>query len=97
MEFGRTLSSYYDHIVLTDTDPRGKAPGEVPGLVKKGLMEAGFQEKEITIILDGREATRKTMEMARDGDIVVLQADDVKQVIGDVLEYKEKLSESFCE
>ena len=97
MELGRTLSSYYDHIILTDTDPRGKAPGEVPGLVKDGLLEAGFPEKEITIILDGREATMRAMEMACDGDIVVLQADDVKQVIGDVLEYKEKLSESFYE
>jgi len=97
LEFGRTLSSYYDHVVITDTDPRGKAPGEVPGIVKEGLVGNGFSEDEITIILDGKEATMKAMEMAQDGDIVVLQADDVKQVIGDVLEYKEKLSESFNE
>lgn len=97
MEFGETLSKYYDYIILTDTDPRGKEPGEVPGIVKEGLMGAGFPEKEITIILDGREATLKAMEMASDGDIVVLQADDVKQVIGDVLAYKKKVSESFIE
>ena len=97
LELGKTLAKYYDHVIVTDTDPRGKAPGEVPGIVKKGLLEAGFPEKEITIILDGREATRKAMDMARDGDIVVLQADDVKQIIEDVLEYKKKLSESFCD
>ena len=96
-ELGKTLALYYDHIIVTDTDPRGKAPGEVPAHVKKGLMEAGFPEKDITIILDGREATLKALEMACDGDIVVLQADDVKQVIEDVLEYKEKVTESFCE
>lgn len=97
IEYGKTLSRYYDHIIITDTDPRNMAPGEVPDLVKKGILSTGFSEEEITIIPDGREATIAALKMAHDGDIVVLQADDVKQVIADVMEYKEKLSKSFCD
>jgi cyanophycin synthetase len=95
IEYGTTLSKYYDHVVITDTDRRDKPLGEVADLVKKGLIDAGYPEKEITTVLDGREATQAAMEMASKGDIVVLQADDVDTVIEDVMEYKEKRSLSL--
>lgn len=90
IEYGRTLSRYYDHVVITDTDPRDKTPGFVADLVKQGLLDGGFTEDDMTIVLDGREATKAALDMAREGDIVVLQADDVKLVIQDVMDYKDK-------
>ncbi|MGA1793486.1 MAG: cyanophycin synthetase [Thermoplasmatota archaeon] len=89
IEYGLTLSKYYDHIILTDTDLRGRPPGEVAGLVKKGLIQGGMKESDITIVLDGREATQAALDMAEKGDIVVLQADNVQLVIQDVMDYKE--------
>ncbi len=84
-------------MVVTDTDPRGKAPGEVAELVRQGLHKGGFTDDSITIVLDGREATRAALDMAVKGDIVVLQADDVQLVIQDVMDYKEKIMRKFEE
>jgi cyanophycin synthetase len=88
IDFGESLGEFYDYVVITDTDPRDRAPGETCELVQEGLIKGGYAKENIAIILDGREATRKALKMASDGDIVVLQADDIQQVIQDVLDYK---------
>ena len=90
--FGESLAEFYDHIVITDTDPRDRASGETCDLVQKGLIKQGYSKDNISIIIDGREATQKALKMASDGDIVVLQADDIDQVIQDVMDYKIKLT-----
>ena len=60
--------------------------------MQKGLIKQGYSKDNISIIIDGREATQKALKMASDGDIVVLQADDIDQVIQDVMDYKIKLT-----
>ncbi len=94
-EYGYTLSRYYDHVVVTDTDRRGREPGVVAEWVLRGLRRGGFKEDQITVVLDGREATRAALDMAEKGDIVVLQADDVQLVIQDVMDYKENIKSTF--
>ena len=91
VEFGVALSKYYDHIVLCDADPRGRNIGETASIVKEGLLKGGFKEEMITMVLDEKEATRISLDMAKPGDLVVLQVDNVTQVIKDVLDYKTKL------
>ncbi|RQD71913.1 MAG: cyanophycin synthetase [Tindallia sp. MSAO_Bac2] len=88
LEFGTALSEYYDHIVLCDADPRERSAGETARIVKQGLLKGGFKEDMITLVIDEKEATRVSLEMAKMGDLVVLQADDINQVIKDVLDYK---------
>jgi cyanophycin synthetase len=92
IDFGESLAEFYDYVVITDTDPRHRNPGETCELVQEGLIKGGYAKKNIAIILDGREAARKALKMASDGDIVVLQADDIQQVIQDVLDYKTMLT-----
>jgi cyanophycin synthetase len=88
IDFGESLAEFYDYIVITDTDPRDRVPGETCELVQEGLIKGGYAKENIAIIPDGRKATQKALKMASDGDIVVLQADDIQQVIQDVLDYK---------
>ncbi len=88
IDFGESLAEFYDYVVITDTDPRKRVPGETCKLVQEGLIKGGYAKENIAIILDGREATQKALKMASDGDIVVLQADDIQQVIQDVMEYQ---------
>jgi len=88
IEYGVALSNFYDHVIVTDTDTRDRAPGKVADLVRQGLIKGGFRDYMITILLDGREATKRSLEMAEPGDVVVLQADDIDMVIHDVMEYK---------
>jgi cyanophycin synthetase len=93
IEFGRTLGEVYDRIVVTDTDPRDRPSGETAELVKKGILESGFPEKNVSVILDSREATITALGMAEQGDLVVLQADFFDQVIEDVKNFKARLLE----
>lgn len=95
LEFGAALSKYYDHVVLCDADPRERNIGETAKLVKEGLLKGGFKSDMITVVLDEKEATKVSLEMAREGDLVVLQVDDINQVIEDVLAYKKKLAEDL--
>ncbi len=94
LEFGRALSKYYDHIVLCDSDPRQRTVGETAQIVKEGLLQGGFKPEMITLVIDEKEATKVSLEMANKGDLVVLQADDIAQVIKDALDYKAKLTKS---
>jgi cyanophycin synthetase len=89
MEFGRVLGRIYDHIVLTDSDPRRRKLGETSDVVKAGILETGFPEEELTEVLDFREAIQAALAMAQAGDLVVLQCDDVEQALEDVDAYRE--------
>ncbi|MGM0421289.1 MAG: cyanophycin synthetase [Bacillota bacterium] len=92
IEFGYTLAKYYDHIIISDPDPRDRKRGETAELVRQGLVKGGFKDEMITIILEEREATQAALEMGEADDVVVLQADNIDQVIQDVLAYKENSS-----
>lgn len=91
LEFGVALSNFYDHIILCDSDPRERNVGETAQIVQEGLIKGGFKPDRITKVLDEREATKVSLEMAKLGDVVVLQVDNIEQVIKDVLDYKTKL------
>ncbi|MEN1758877.1 cyanophycin synthetase [Anoxynatronum sibiricum] len=91
LAFGRALAMYYDHIVLCDSDPRGRTVGETAQIVNEGLLEGGFTPEMVTLVTDEKEATKVSLEMAKPGDLVVLQADNIAQVIKDVLAHKAKL------
>ena len=91
--YGLSLSHYSDHVVLTDADPRNRPPGETARLVQKGLMEGGFTRDMVTMIFDERQATRFALDMAGHGDLVILHADNIGQVIRDVLNYRETVIE----
>ena len=95
IDFGESLAEFYDYIVITDTDPRDRPPGETCEFVQKGLIRGGYSKENIEVEIDGRAATQKALNMASDGDIVVLQADDIQQVIKDVIDYKEKIAEEI--
>lgn len=79
--FGRALAKMYHHIILCDPDPRGRERGETADQIRNGLREAGFPEENLMMILDEMQAVDTALEMADEGDLVVLQLDDVKGII----------------
>lgn len=96
LEFGVSLATYYDHIILCDADPRERKIGVTAKIVKQGLIKGGFTKDMITVVLDERGATQVALEMARKGDLVVLQVDNIDQVIIDVLDYQSKIKITLC-
>ncbi len=95
IDFGESLAEFYDYVIIADSDPRDRSAGETSELVQQGLIKGGFSKYNTEIVLDEREATQKALNMASDGDIVVIQADNVQQVIKDVIDYKQKIAEEI--
>jgi len=88
---GETLGMMYDHIYITDADPRRRKKGETADLVMKGLLSSGLPKKNVKIVIDERDAVKEALAFAKAGDLLVIQADDVQMCIRDVMEHKNKL------
>jgi len=85
-------STYSDHVVIyEDKDLRGRQPGDIAAVLKKGFANARYQESKIEQVLDEQEALDRTLQMARPGDLVIYMTGRVHQGIKRVYEYKAKM------
>jgi cyanophycin synthetase len=89
--FGKNLGKMYDQIIICDSDPRARKSGETAEIVRKGVLSSGFPENNLQVVLDEGVAIQIALEMANEGDLVVIQANHIKEAIHIVLEYKENL------
>jgi cyanophycin synthetase len=76
----------FDHVILRrDDDLRGRAEGEVTGILRRSLLEGGHGPGAITIIEDEIQALAAGLEMARAGDLLLVFGDHIsrcwKQII----------------
>ncbi|HWH08458.1 MAG TPA: cyanophycin synthetase, partial [Candidatus Thermoplasmatota archaeon] len=78
-EFGAWLARLYDDIVLSDPDPRGRPSGETAALVEEGIRGAG--KVPVDVFRREDDAIEAALALARPGDLVVLQAEDVPLAI----------------
>lgn len=88
-ELGAALASVYDHIVVADVDPRQRAIGETPGLVRTGAIEAGFAPDRVEVVADPLAAVDRAFELVRAGDLIVIQVDEVEPMLGRVMRHFE--------
>ncbi len=92
IEYGKALASAYDYIILADLDPRNRPPGETPELVRKGLITGGFQENMIEVIPNLKQAIDRLFSIADNGDLLVIQPDELEPVMSLVIErYRQKV------
>jgi cyanophycin synthetase len=63
-----------DRIVLKDVDGylRGRAPGDVPELLRTELLAAGAPAERLSVALDEISGVRALLDWARAGDLLVL-------------------------
>jgi cyanophycin synthetase len=86
VEVAGIAAGHFDHYFCRrDDNLRGRKPDEVPALLKRGLLDGGVDESQITVIEREEEANLAALEMARGGDLVLILADNVtrswKQII----------------
>jgi cyanophycin synthetase len=65
--------------IKRDDDLRGRGPTEVPDLLKKGLLDAGYHEARITIIPDERECVDAALRAAQRDDMVLVFGDAISR------------------
>jgi cyanophycin synthetase len=63
-----------DLVVVKENEAhlRGRAPGEVPALLRAALLAAGLPESALPVAASELEAAQKALEWARPGDVVAL-------------------------
>ena len=86
VEVARIAAGHFDHYICRrDDNLRGREPGEIPALLKQGLLDGGVPEGSIEIIEQEEKANQTALEMARGGDLLLILADQVtrswKQII----------------
>jgi cyanophycin synthetase len=63
-----------DHVIVKEMDKyrRGRAPGEVPGLITDELRRLGMPAEEISTAPDDMGALRQALAWARPGDLLAV-------------------------
>ncbi|MCF8092646.1 MAG: cyanophycin synthetase [Desulfotignum sp.] len=93
IDYGKALALVYDYILLTDFDPRNRPVGETTALVYEGLMQGGFKKENIEIVPEPDKAVDTIFSRARQGDLLVIQPDDLEPVMSQILKrYREMVT-----
>lgn len=73
LQVGNISGSYFDYIYIKeDIDKRGRRNGEIANLLEKGVINSGFNNKNIEIIIDEVEALEKAIDNSKPGDIIII-------------------------
>ncbi len=80
------LAGHFDHYICkADDNRRKRGHDEIPKMLKEGFLKNGVEESAITVIPDETEAVDHILDMAEEGDLVVVFGDDTvrcwKQII----------------
>ena len=80
------VAGHFDHYLChSDDNPRGRAPDEVPRLLRAALIELGVSEEAIELPESESKSVAAALEMARPNDLVLIFCDAIttcwKQII----------------
>jgi len=71
---------HFTHFVCkADINRRGRGEGEIPQLIRSYLLELGIEEDNISVFDDEEPAVDYALNMAEEGDLVVITADDLQR------------------
>ena len=80
---------HFDHYICrADDRRRGRGESEVPEMLRDQLLLKGIDARHIEVIPEEVTSVAIALDMAREGDLVVLFADDVKRSWNQVIHYE---------
>ncbi len=92
LAMGATAADLFDHIVFREKpDGRGRKPGEVLELLRRGALDAGFPPQRVECISAEADAIGACLARARSGDLVILLPTDVEAAWEQVVRFKPAL------
>jgi cyanophycin synthetase len=85
IKIGKCASKKFDYIFIKeDEDKRGRKEKEVAKLLKDGILSTGFDEVNLEIVLNEKEAFERAVQFAKPGDIVITffeKEEPIKEII----------------
>lgn len=93
IELGKISGKKFDYIYIKeDIDKRGRDNGEVADLLKKGVIESGFNKNNLKSILDETEALEEALDNSMPGDLIIMfyeKYEPALKIVKDKLKNKE--------
>ncbi|MCG0277897.1 MAG: cyanophycin synthetase [Thermanaeromonas sp.] len=77
-------------VLKEDKDRRGRSPGEVAGLLRRGAVAAGLSPDKIQIVLNEGEAAFTALAQAGPGQVVVIFYEELEAVLQAVNNFKDE-------
>lgn len=93
-KMGRVVSRLSDFAIVTNDNPRSEQPGAIASQIEKGIMKDNY-----CVVLDRRKAIRKSLSMAKAGDIVLLagKGHESYQILKDkTIHFKDQEEVKIC-
>lgn len=79
-DIAEIASRHFDHFICRcDDNRRGRGHDEVAVMMKNRLLERGISADRIEVVPDEQEATSTALQMANQGDLVLVLADNIKR------------------
>ena len=76
-EAAEILAGHFDHYICkADDNRRNRGHDEIPKMLEEGFLKEGVVKDMITIIPDEQEAVDHALNMAEEGDLVMVFGDD---------------------
>ena len=80
---------HFDHYICrADDRRRGRGESEVPELLRNQLLANGVEDSAIEIVPDEVPAVARALDLAKEGDLIVLFVDDVRRSWNQVIHYE---------
>ena len=76
------------YICKADDNRRGRGPDEVPEMLAEQLRESSVENQQIQVIAEEAEAVQAALDMAVEGDLLVIFGDDIKRCWKQVAGYE---------
>jgi cyanophycin synthetase len=85
------VAGHFDHYLChSDDNPRGRAPDEVPKLLKAALIEAGVASEQIELAESESASVEAALGMARPTDLVLVFCDNITRSWKQIIYFKPK-------
>jgi cyanophycin synthetase len=79
-EMAKAAAPYYDYFICKRDDGlRGRAPDEIPAMLRDAFIKEGVSASNIEMIQSEEEAVNKALSIAKEGDLVTIFADKLKR------------------
>ncbi len=85
----KSAAGHFDHYICRrDDNPRGRAPTEIPELLRAHLLEAGVAPDTVEVIADEPSAVDRALRLGQPGDLLLLFTDQITRTWKQVTKYR---------
>lgn len=86
----RVLAGHFDHYICkADDNRRRRGEDEIPRMLRDGLIQHGVAKDAITLIADEATAVEHALNMAEDGDLLVIFGDNSARCWKQVIHFRD--------